>query len=204
MTNPFATRYVRPGALAYRFAVGESAEQFVERLAGHGWMGQIVGPHGSGKSTLIAAMLPALAAAGRQTVCVTLRRGERRLPCVEPRDALGSDAPGSDRLASDAQWVIDGYEQLSRMTRWRLMRRFRRLGCGILVTSHHDIGLPTIARVEPNLETMRYVVAQLLPDGDRTVNDDDIAAAWQHCGGNLREALFGLYDLYELRGCMAD
>ncbi len=190
MSNPFATRYIRPGALAYHFPPGESAQRFVERLAEHGWLGQIVGPHGSGKSTLLAALRPALTAAGRQTVGITLRQGDRRLPGIESLDELGGKG----------QLVIDGYEQLSPVARWRLHRRCRRQGCGLLVTSHRDMGLPTIARLEPSLEIMRHVVEQLLPNGDQTVSEGDISAAWRGCDGNLREALFGLYDLYELRG----
>ncbi|HEX7448215.1 MAG TPA: hypothetical protein VF306_11750 [Pirellulales bacterium] len=194
MTNPFATRYVRPGALTYHFAAGESAEQLVERLATHGWLGQIVGPHGSGKSTLLATLLPALSAAGRRTRAVTLRQGDRVLPCIEQFETLGTDG----------QLLVDGYEQLGRLARWRLRRRCRRQGCGLLVTSHQDVGLPTIAQVAPSLEVLRHVVGRLLPDGDQTLNDDDLAAVWRRYGGNLREALFGLYDLYELRGHRAD
>lgn len=187
--NPFATRYVRPGALAYRFPAGDSAEQLVERLCAHGWWGQIVGRHGSGKSTLLAALLPLLSAAGRQTMCIALHPHERRLPRFGELAALGRDG----------QLIVDGYEQLGRIGRWRLVRRCRRQGCGLLVTAHGDVGLPTVAVVEPGLETMRQVVRRLLPEQDQVIGDDDVAAAWQACGGNLREALFALYDLYELR-----
>lgn len=187
--NPFATRFVRPGALAYRFPAGDSAEQLVERLRASGWWGQIIGPHGSGKSTLLASLPPALAAAGRETLTIALHQHDRRLRPTEQLDGLGRDS----------QLIVDGYEQLGRWARWRLAHRCRRAGCGLLVTAHEDVGLPTVAVVEPSLETMRHVVAQLVPEGDVAIGDDDVSAAWQRCRGNLREALFDLYDLYESR-----
>lgn len=187
--NPFATRFVRPGALAYRYPAGDSAEQLVERLRASGWWGQIIGPHGSGKSTLLASLPPALAAAGRESLTIALHQHNRRLRRIDELNGLGRDS----------QLIVDGYEQLGRWARWRLSYRCRRVGCGLLVTAHQDVGLPTVALVEPSLETLRYVAAQLAPEGDSTIGADDVSAAWQRCGGNLREALFDLYDLYELR-----
>ena len=55
-TNPFATCWTRPGAIAFHFPPGESAEQLVARLAADNWRGEIVGPHGSGKSTLLETL----------------------------------------------------------------------------------------------------------------------------------------------------
>ncbi len=87
-SNPFSTRFVRPGALAYRFPPGESAATLVERLAASGWRGQIVGPHGSGKSTLVAALGETLP---RSPV------GPRwSLPCTT--------ASGGCRAAGSAKW----------------------------------------------------------------------------------------------------
>ena len=65
--NPFSTRYTRPGAIPFRFPPGTSADGLVEQLRRQQWRGAIVGPHGSGKSSLVAALVPPLrlpAAAG--------------------------------------------------------------------------------------------------------------------------------------------
>ena len=74
-SNPFSTRFVRPGAVPYLFAPGQSADGLVRRLAGFGWRGQIIGPHGSGKSTLLAALAEPLARAGRRSWTVCLHDG---------------------------------------------------------------------------------------------------------------------------------
>lgn len=196
MTNPFATRFTRPGAIDFLFSDGESIESLMSRLQGSGWWGQIIGPHGSGKSTLVATLVPALEAAGRRIVRVTLNRGERRLPPGIPLTD-GQSGKGMALL------IVDGYEQLSWWSRWRLNSACRRQRAGLLVTAHADVGLPTIYRTAPSLELARRIVARLLPPDDAAISDDDIAAACAAHPDNLREALFQLFDLYQTRSAAA-
>lgn len=187
--NPFSTRFVRPGALPYFFPAGESAEQLAAKFAAQGWRGQIVGPHGSGKSTLLAALAPSIERSGRKTIHFALHDGERRLPITaEKRRSLSA----GDVL------VIDGFEQLSAFNRWQIRRLCRRRGCGLLVTAHADAGLPELFRTESNRELARRVVERLAP-GDEIIAAADIDQAFLARGGDLREALFELYDLYEQR-----
>jgi hypothetical protein len=40
---------------------------------------------------------------------------------------------------------------------------------------------------------------ELLPPGEQAIRDGDIEAAWRRRRGNVREILFDLYDLFELR-----
>ena len=46
----------------------------------NGWWGEILGPHGAGKSALLATLIPAVERAGRRPVLVELHDGQRRLP----------------------------------------------------------------------------------------------------------------------------
>lgn len=187
--NPFSTRRTRPGAIAFRFHGNESAEAIIERLRERQWWGQIVGPHGSGKSTLLATLLPTLEAAGREVRIVTLHQGDRRVPFSKA---------DWRRLSSSAQVVVDGYEQLSWFARLSLARRCRRYGCGLLVTAHRDLGVPTIFATRPELQLAKQVVLELAGATD-AVADRDVESAWQTRDGNLREVLFDLYDLFEER-----
>lgn len=189
-SNPFSTRAVRPGTIPFVFAPGESAGRLVDGLRANGWWGQIVGSHGSGKSTLVASLIPALEAAGRNVNLVTLHDGQRRLPA-------GLDAPlrGNPSL----QLVIDGYEQLSRWSRWRIKRFCRRQKCGLLVTAHAPVGLPDLFLVTPRLETAQRIVEHLLHAGSAPIGRDDVARSFERHGGDLRETLFDLYNLYEAR-----
>src|SRR5437016_5663581 len=85
-TNPFSTRFVRPGALPFRFSAGQTAASLVARLHELHWRAQIVGPHGTGKSTLLAALLPEIEAAGQQVRAIALHDGQRSLPADFLRD----------------------------------------------------------------------------------------------------------------------
>src|SRR3954454_24922938 len=101
-SNPFATRFIRPGAIPFLFLDGDSAEAIVERLEANQWRGQIIGKHGSGKSTLLATLAPVIEAAGKALISFKIGPAERRVPPID-----------RSSLSSATQFVIDGYEQLS-------------------------------------------------------------------------------------------
>ena len=187
-SNPFSTRFIRPGALDFLFPPGQTTATLVENLREHGWQGQILGPHGSGKSTLVAALLPALEAAGRKV----RRQGPRAR-------GQGADELSATSLDTDTQVVIDGFEQLTWWSRRKLKQTCVSRGAGLLVTTHKDLGLPTLYRTEPSLELTRAIVARLLSPDDETITADDIAQAFTAAGGNLRETLFALFDVYQQR-----
>jgi hypothetical protein len=204
-SNPFATRFTRPGAIAYLFAKGESATALVARLAEQGWWGEIVGPHGSGKSTLLAELGPALAAAGRKVAWrqIGLTRADggdwERAPVsgvrkVPPRFAAVT--AGSEFWNETTQVVLDGYEQLSWWWRRRVQALCRRRGAGLLVTAHEPLGLPPLVRTQPSEKLAQQVVAKLLADVQSPVTAADVREAFARTGGNVRETLFALYDVH--------
>jgi hypothetical protein len=196
-SNPFATRFTRPGAIEFLFPEGESAAGLVGKLRDHGWHGQIVGPHGSGKSTLLAALEPAILEAGRTTLRRSLAGGQRQLPLPLP---LGEGRGEGDPVeARRIVLIIDGFEQLSWWQRRKAKAACRRAGAGLVVTAHADVGLPTLFETKPTLELAHLLVRRLLPAGDATLSDADVAAAFARHPGNLRETLFALYDLYQAR-----
>jgi hypothetical protein len=186
-SNPFATRFTRPGAIEFLFPGGQSAESLVERLRAESWWGQIIGPHGSGKSTLLATLAPALEQAGRMVVSLAATAG-RPLPQID----LAA-------LTPRVQLVIDGCEQYGWLTRCKIQAVARDRGAGLLVTTHADLGLPTLLETQPSVELAELVVRRLLPPGDATVADDDVRQAFARHKGNLRETLFALFDLYQAR-----
>lgn len=188
--NPFSTRFVRPGAIEYLFAEDENAEQLIERLSANGWRGAIVGPHGSGKSTLLAMLVSRLNDRGIPVRWTSLHDGQRSLP-------RGWDRPVNP--TASLLLVIDGYEQLSRWSRWRLGHRCRRSGWGLLVTAHRKVAPPTIFETTPTQGLMRAVFDRVLPVGVTVLTPEDADNAFVRAGGNIREALFDLYDRYERR-----
>ena len=188
--NPFCTRACPPGAVPYLFPPEQSAETLVAQLQQDGWWGQIVGPHGSGKSALLAALMPAIQRAGRQPLLVELHDGQRRLPI---------DLSHDPRLEPPAVVIVDGYEQLSRWSRFRLKRCCRRRGLGLLATAHRSVGLPQLFHTAADLDLAERIVRQLLGDKTPCINAAELRTRYARHGGNLREMLFELYDLYEQR-----
>ncbi len=188
--NPFSSRRVRPGALPFLFAPGETAWALVDRLRRNAWRGQVIGPHGSGKSALLAALAPAIERAGRRVLPVELHDGQRRLPLDLRRTA---------RLDTSTVVIIDGYEQLGRWVRFRLRRFCRRRRVGLVVTAHVPVGLPELYRTTANLPLARQIVQQLQRDYPSYITREDVAERFSRHRSDLREMLFDLYDLYEQR-----
>ena len=190
-SNPFATRFTRPGSIPFLFPPGQSAVGLLDLLRNSDWQGEIIGPHGSGKSSLLVEFLPRIGDAGRNVVQFSLHQRDRTLP-ISKADVKGWN--------SQTQVVIDGYEQLSWWGKRRLQRWVKAHNAGLLITAHEPMGLPSLYSTQPTLPLARQIVAQLL--GDTTTNpltDDDIAAAFATHGANLREMLFSLYDVYQQR-----
>jgi ABC-type cobalamin/Fe3+-siderophores transport system ATPase subunit len=205
--NPFCTRRIRPGAMPFLFSGDASAETLVARLRANNWRGQIVGPHGSGKSALLAALIPAVERAGQQVLSLELHDGQRALP---------HDFWRGPQLASCTLLIVDGYEQLGRWACFRLRRfcrrpRLCRAGfqpdqdeletrpTGLLVTAHAPVGLPELCRTAADLDLACRLVSQLQRDHQMLVTAQDVVERFPRHGGNLRELLFDLYDLYERR-----
>lgn len=188
-SNPFATRFIRPGAIPFLFLDGDSAEAIVERLKSNNWRGQIIGEHGSGKSTLVAALVPLIEAAGRRAVMIKIGPGERRI--------VGLQTPS---LSPSTQLIIDGYEQLSWWSRLTVRYLIWRTGAGFLVTAHADVGLPAVYQTKATEEVAAVVVEKLAAAQGISVSRNEIANAYRAAAGNIRETLFNLFDLCRERG----
>src|SRR5262245_50784564 len=114
-TNPFATRWVRPGAIPYYFADCTNAAPLVEKLKENHWRGAIVGAHGSGKSTLISIVVPLIEAAGRRVRAISLHDRQRSLP-----SEFTGAIRGNNGAVLPMMLVVDGYEQLGWQARRQL------------------------------------------------------------------------------------
>jgi energy-coupling factor transporter ATP-binding protein EcfA2 len=211
-SNPFATRFTRPGAIEYVFPAGQSVATVVAQLADQGWWGEIVGPHGSGKSTLLAALAPALRKAGRRVTWRAIRAGREGEASAEPLVGRESAKPqevvaakfaevvaGSDEWDASTQLVLDGYEQLSWWWRRRVQALVRRRGAGLLVTAHEPLGLPTLATIKPSEAVAQQVVTKLIGGQRAAVTPADVSQAFAASGQNMRETLFALYDVHQSR-----
>ncbi len=189
-SNPFCAARLRPGTIDYIFDGTTNLDQLVATLAANRWRGQITGPHGSGKSTLLAAMRPAIQAAGRDVHLLVMTDDDRNLPRFFLKSLRGS---------SPSVAAIDGFEQLSAWNRLRLKWFCRRQGVGLVVTTHHSAGLPDVCRTSIDLLRAWQVVERLQAGFAVLIQRSDLIECLARRRGDLREALFDLYDLYEKR-----
>jgi hypothetical protein len=210
-SNPFATRRVRPGVIPWIGENKHSLDSIVSRWESQrSRIGAIIGPHGTGKSTLLIHLVPrcfswtirggtmALAGDCQGSVAwVQLRRGQNvnfgRLPPILWK-------------AGVRDWILDGFEQLWLHQKvYVLLQQWIR-GGKLLVTAHRwQLGIPVIYRTESSPELTRDLVSSLLQDSRSAQKAEShspweveleafVLASWQRHGGNIREVFMDLYD----------
>jgi hypothetical protein len=176
-SNPFSTRFTRPGQVTPLDADGRplDLDALLHRLLGLGGRAAIEGPHGSGKTSLLTALAARIVTRGGCSRVVRVR---------------GSDA---------ATVFVDGWERVARPVAALANWRAARLGRSLVVTAHRATGLPLLHRCRTSTVVLSGIVRQL-PDHEGRVSVADLADAFARHSGNLREALYDLYDRYEQRG----
>jgi energy-coupling factor transporter ATP-binding protein EcfA2 len=194
VSNPFSTRYTRPGRIRPLDGTGHpvDVDGLLERLQSLGGTAAIVGPHGSGKSTLLVHLAEAIERRGGHA---------QRIRLHALRDA--SAAWTAIRQAAAGGTVcIDSWECIGLATRSLLRLAARLSGCGLVVTSHRKAAMPELTRCVTSASLLRAIVGSL-PDHacwhETLIRDTDIEAAFAMHGGNLRESLYELYDRFEAR-----
>ncbi len=186
--NPFATRYTRPGHVQPLNEDGSrfDADELLAHLAASGGCGGFVGPHGSGKSTRLEAVAAIAAERGVPVRRVRLRR---RRDVFRAMWAVVATRRGG-------LVCLDSLEQAGRMgVLWLRCLAFL-TGGQMLATSHTAIGLPTLVTCRTSPSLLQRIVEQLPAHGG-SVSDADLIEAFEASNGNLREALFLLYDRVE-------
>lgn len=213
--NPFSTRFVRPGAIPYRFSgslqhevsdrygAESMPERLVRQLARRG-VGLIVGPHGSGKSTLLQTLRPVLQqrypAVGwvRLTAAVSLPPWSRLRRCLTDADVIGKKRRG---LRPGGLLVVDGLEQLHAAGRFRLRASLRGAGCDLLATSHRPLaGYATLFRTRITAAIVRELTESLVATASPAVQAAVGRSLQRLDAGridNLRDYWFELYDVVE-------
>lgn len=186
--NPFATRFTRAGALPPLNEDGTpfDAATVLGRLKETGGCGVLVGPHGSGKSTRLAACEAAARNSGLRVRTLRLRRWSDVVSVL--RRLL--------TLPSGSLLCIDSLEQAGRLGVSCLARLARLRGILLLATCHEPLGLPALVDCRTSPELLERIVDHL-PPHDGCVTQRDLANAFAASDGNLREALFDLYDRVE-------
>ena len=187
-TNPFATCWTSK----LEYVEGHcSVDEVHLRWKDLGQWGAIVGPHGTGKSTLLRTLKDRLRSQGEEPEWITLRSSEQ----------LNLDFLNSTRPLV----LLEGLERLSLLRQFVLLGQLRRRDCRVLATLHSDSmawpwQLKTVRKTEVSTELVKLLFNRLVDNDDsRLVAWCDALECWQHRNGDLRELWFELYELYESR-----
>lgn len=183
--NPF--RVERLHELAFRFQRGSIAE-LIGLLEAQQWRGAIVGPHGSGKTTLIEELRHELR--------------ERSIPTERLRITEADAAHQKELVAKwlamgspETLMILDGAEQLRRRT-WREVLQRTRDFRGLLCTCHQPGLLPTVYECRTDEALLLELVQSLVPYSSHPAfSPPQLKSLFLKHRGNIRECLRALYDV---------
>ena len=201
ITNPFSTRFTRPGAISFssdRIDPLRLAGVLSETRKSRSGVFQIVGPHGCGKTTLTVAIAAELAEQGRAARWLTVRGRSKTDPV-----RFDHYLPRIDSQPRHEIVVIDGIESVNAFQRSCILRQLSKRAWRVVLTTHRPAWrVPILAELQPSRERFHDLCKQLLGDHLADENKIDwqtmIETAFSNAGGNFRDAFFELYDQFEL------
>jgi hypothetical protein len=220
--NPFSTRFVRPDCTSYCFADGEDADAVaaatITQLTCRG-TAAIIGPHGTGKSTLLHTLVQRLSDVFPRVQWIRLSSASDAARELRQWQREQAAADGTSPAKTDCL-VIDGFEQLPWTSRQRLIWRSRRWAMPgrprdcrtpsrpcLLVTAHRpQLGIRTVYRTGWDAALVKRLTAEKLRDVPEPTRQEMLRLAEQHAARlqqgraadrNVRDYWFLLYDAYE-------
>lgn len=205
-SNPFSTRFLSPGKISFVGIDEPALDRLAERFIRQRGNGQIIGPHGTGKTTLtfeLEKRIVRLNATSVQYRFVRKTIGPKQT--IRSAQSLASFEIGADRRLLHRHspnpktiLVLDGIELLSWFQRIALIKTCRQKQIGLVVTSHRFIwGLPKLTTLRSDYRRFESIVQRLTCDCDFQISTERLTTIYQLHQGNIREALMSCYDEFE-------
>lgn len=211
--NPFRTAAVRPGSIPFH---NESAIEPLAVELHRRRVGQIVGRHGSGKSTLVAALANRISHDFEHILRVCLVKpvqAEWRTAYRHRRQVAKSiDAAVIQAMSTPHQRsliIVDGAEQMRSWNYWRFLRRIRRSGIACLLTSHRPLmQVPVLFQTRLRPDMIHDLTLNQVQRSSPIVGGlvrRDLSMRDLESVENLRDYWFELYDVVQphLQPCPA-
>ena len=213
MKNPFSTKFTRPGSLPYLFKDPDHIGHILNKLEKNQFLGQIVGPHGSGKTTLARHLSGLFDDQFKVARFLTIRTPTKPFQNLEMVEQTEGGVREIDELTNQmfieqvssinplrTIYFVDGWGQVESYHRRIFVENCKNNRFGLVVTVHRKRSqLPVICEVQSDFEIFTRIVRHLQRNSIIELNGGLVREAYVAAAGNFREAFMQLYDDYEIR-----
>ena len=177
--NPFRSEAV--ARLRYRMP-GPELEALAARVAKSMPYSCLLGPEGTGKTTLMEDLEPLLEKQGLRIHWLRLTTESSKHERRAVLDALA-------RANQKDCFLFDGGEILGAIHWWQIKRLLRKNACHMIATLHRSRNLPTLHQTLPDWELTKSMVKELCADDLEQV----ARCAFEASHGNVREVFRACY-----------
>ncbi len=182
--NPFRSERIE--AIRFR-PQGLTWDQILERLERLEYRASVVGPKGSGKTTMLEGLAWKLVDLGSPV----------RMARAGPTQSSGLGEELSllfEDLTIGGIVILDEADQLERRA-WTEFQRISHSARGLIISGHTQARLPCLIECTTSPELLYEIVCELVGDDARSIQDDIPQLLRKH-HGNIRAALRDLYDIW--------
>ncbi|MCX5660744.1 MAG: hypothetical protein NTW19_13640 [Planctomycetota bacterium] len=162
----------------------------LKRLDALGRRAAIVGPKGTGKSTLLEDLAQRFVQRGLRPRIVRVPDPRERFDSGSRRVRLADLVPRD--LGPGDVLLVDSAENLNWLA-WRSALTRARPAAGMVITAHRPGRLPTLIETRTSPQLLREIVDQLLAGSPALREKVDVDSLFAEHRGNLHEALRELY-----------